>query len=366
MPMDNLDSLRHDHLPPELQVATQEFVVWAQAQLLAEQVESTPVEPLYHYTDAKALRSILDKQQVWCFRHLHQRDQTEFSYSLAIARRVIKEVGKTDDFFSQHFCGCLDDLLKTNSLIDAFEFYLFSLSRHRDDIQQWIEYGDRGHGFAMAFAPTLFQPDEAKLHEKANENLHVGRVIYGDGPTEERHRRAIEVAAQITSRVAKANPGVMSKTIAVPYLNAMAKELIASQLVWNCLTAKSISYENESEVRYVIMNVPGKFDALRKPLNGKHYIEADLPLKAVGNIKEILIGPLAPVGAESIIRDLLKELGYSGGILIRRSTVSPWRLRFCQLCQYLKRIGQSLKQTIIDRWKNTAFWHRMARSRFLR
>jgi hypothetical protein len=339
--MNKPDDHRHEHLPPELEAATKEYVEWSQAQLLIEQKESTPVEPLYHYTDVKALRGILAKQQVWCFRHLHQRDRTEFGYSLAIARRVIKEVGLTDDFFSHHFCGCLDDLLETNSLVDAFEFYLFSLSRHCDDLRQWMEYGDQGHGIAIAFAPVLFQPDQTELSEKASANLHVGRVIYGDGPTEERHRRAVERAAQITSRVANANLNAV-KPIALSYLAAMAKQLIASQLVWNCLTAKSIGYQNEREVRYVIMNVPGKFDGLRKPLGDKYYIEADVPLKTAGNIKEILIGPMASAATEAMVAGLLNEFGYPYGIPIRRSAVSPWRLRFYQLGQFLKRIGLSL------------------------
>jgi hypothetical protein len=71
------------------------------------------------------------------------------------------------------------------------------------------------------------------LNEQANENLHVGRVIYGDGPTEERHRRVIESAAEITSRIANANLNAVNRARPVPYLTAMAKEVIASQLVWN-------------------------------------------------------------------------------------------------------------------------------------
>ena len=145
----------------------------------------------------------------------------------------------------------------------------------------------RAHGIAIAFAPALFQPDQTELKQKASENLHVGRVIYGDVATEERHRCAVERAARITSRVANDNLNVIRKTIVSPFLAAMAKELIASQLVWNCLTAKSIAYQNEREVRYVIMNVRGKFDDLRKPLGDKYDIEASVPLKTAGNIKEI-------------------------------------------------------------------------------
>src|SRR5205823_6256403 len=137
-------------------------------------------------------------------------------------------------------------------------------------------------------------------------NLHVGRVIYGDGPTEERHRRVIESAADITSRIANANLDAVKTARPVSYLTKMAKEVIASQVVWNCLTAKSTGYENEREVRYLLMNVPGKFDALRKSFNGKHYIEAPLPLKKPGSIVEILVGPLAPPDAEAKVAEFLK------------------------------------------------------------
>jgi hypothetical protein len=45
---------RHHNLPPELLVAPQEFDVWSQAQLLIEQSQSTPSEPVYHYTGLDA------------------------------------------------------------------------------------------------------------------------------------------------------------------------------------------------------------------------------------------------------------------------------------------------------------------------
>jgi hypothetical protein len=313
---------RHEVLPPELQAATREFDEWSQARLLIEQNESTPSETLFHYTGEDALRGILATQRLWCFSHLHQRDRTEFAYSLNIARRIIKQVGQTEDFFTHHFCGCLDDLLETNSLVDIFEFYLFSLSRHRDDRQQWMDYGAQGRGFAIGFAPALFQPDQAKLNEQANENLHVGRVIYGDGPIAKRHRRVIETAAEITSRIGNANLNAVNAIRPGRYLNAMAKEVIASQLVWNCLTAKNIDYENEREVRYLIMNVRGQFDAHRKNFNGKHYIEAALPLRKPGSLTEILVGPLAPLDAAAKVAEILKEHGYPEGISISRSAIS--------------------------------------------
>src|SRR5690242_10490245 len=59
---------RLDHLPPELAAAVREFIAWSDKQLFAEQVASTPKEPLYHDTGEAALKGILTNQHLWCFR----------------------------------------------------------------------------------------------------------------------------------------------------------------------------------------------------------------------------------------------------------------------------------------------------------
>jgi hypothetical protein len=310
---------RFDSLPPELQVAPREFDGWSQEQPLKEQDSSTPASPLYHYTGEEALKGILRQQKLWCFGSLYQKDRTEFEYSLGIARRVIKDIGQSQDPPTQHFCACLIDLLDSNSFDDVFEFYLFSLSRHEDDAKQWQGYGHEGRGFAIGFAPVLFAPTENMLHEYANENLHVGRVVYGDAATEARHRLVIQKAASITSRVAWANRSLVTNVRPSTYFVAMAREVIASQLVWNCLTAKHADFENEREVRYLIMNVKARFDGLRKHVGGKTYIEAELPLKAPGSIARVLVGPHAPPDAEKMVSDFLKSHAYPDFPVFRSS-----------------------------------------------
>lgn len=320
MPLTKPFDQRLDTLPPELQVAPREFDAWSRAQLVKEQDASTPAAPLYHYTGEDALKGILAHEKLWCFGHQHQKDRKEFEYSLEIARRVIKKVGDCDDGPTQHFCACLIDVLNNNSFTATFEFYLFSLSRHEDDPQQWRDYGQQGQGFAIGFAPALFAPTEMTLKDQANENLHVGRVIYGDAATEARHRLVIETAASITSRVAWDNRSLGNTVRPSAFFLAMVREVIASQLIWNCLTAKHDDYANEREVRYVIMNIAAKFDRHRKLFNGKTYVEAPLPLKAPGSIMQILVGPHAPRGAEDMVSDFLKLQNYPNSIPVRRSS----------------------------------------------
>src|SRR5262249_18250130 len=191
--------------------------------------------------------------RLWCFAHQDQKDLQEFEYSMEIARRVIQQVGNSDDPVTRHLCACLIDLLDNNSITSRFEFYLFSLSRHEDDPQQWREYGHDGRGFAIGFAPALFAPNEMSLKDQTNENLFVGRVIYGDAATEARHRLVIDTAAAIARRVAWANRALVTDAKPSTYLRAVALEVIASQLIWNCLTAKHDTFANEREVRFMVM-----------------------------------------------------------------------------------------------------------------
>jgi hypothetical protein len=106
----------------------------------------------------------------------------------------------------------------------------------------------------------------------------------------------------------------------------VALEVIASQLVWNCLTAKDIPSEHEREVRYILMATHGTLAEHVKYLDRggtrMPYIETPVPLREQGSLSEILIGPTAPVGTEAMVREILTELGYHATIPINRSSVS--------------------------------------------
>jgi hypothetical protein len=249
-----MEPTNHPSLPPELNDALLEFAAWSQEQLLIDQRKSTPKGPLYHYTDETALRGILSTQRLWCFSHLHQTDHEEFAYSLGVAREVIKTVRQNGHWVGSRLCEFLDDILEANSFTGIFEFFLFSFSRLRDDRKQWQEYGRQGQGSAIGFAPALFQPTQADLNEAANENNFVGLVRYGDFATSSRHRMVIERAAKIASRRVSTNSSWENQGVPTPYFVEMAKEIIARQLIWNCLTAKREKYSAEQEVRFVVMN----------------------------------------------------------------------------------------------------------------
>ena len=308
----------HPDLPDALQLAPVLLREWSQQILKQDEIASTPTTPLYHYTGEDGLRGILSSQNLWCFSHLHQSDHSEFAYSLAIAREVMQEVKRSDDWVVKWFATCLEDLISNNSFTDVFEFYLFSVSSHRDDALQWKNFGAGGKGFAIGFSPAIFEPNRTTLNLNANENVFVGRVLYGEKAIRERHDHVIGGAASITAKFARENADAVKQVKPSTYLSAMAKELLADQLIWNCLTGKHERFKNECETRIMIMGVTPSFDGYRKVHAGKSFIESPLPLKVSNNIAEIIVGANCAVNAEKRLGQFLAANGYTYPIGIAR------------------------------------------------
>jgi hypothetical protein len=76
----------------------------------------------------------------------------------------------------------------------------------------------------------------------------VGPVRYDRQAIFARHQGAIVAAASIFLAANDAD-----KRVGIPFIRRLADELIASPLIWNCITSKHIDYESEREVRLVLM-----------------------------------------------------------------------------------------------------------------
>jgi hypothetical protein len=307
-------------LPPSLEVALQRFGKWSDAQLSREEDDVTATAPLNHYTGWAGLEGIVNSRHLRFFSHDQQDDTEEFQYSLGIALAELKRVEEHGDEFAREFAICVADLIAKNILTAVFKFYLFSVSKKRDSDTQWKQYGCDGTGFSIGFVPKIFAPDTPTLSPRANENAHPGRVVYGDSKTIYRHRKVIKRAAEITQEVAAANRSLLlSNETHGDYINAMAKEYIARQLVWRSVTAKRRCWEHQSEVRLVCLDQSKNFDGIEKTFGGRRYVEYPLPPDFIA---EIMIGSAAPRDAEANVNRLLKDQGYSD-VPVTRSLKAP-------------------------------------------
>jgi hypothetical protein len=107
-------------------------------------------------------------------------------------------------------------------------------------------------------------------------------------------------------------------------MRRMANELIASPLIWNCITSKHIGYEHEREVRLVLMGQRCNLTSyVHTDPRGRPYIAHPFRIREPGAIHEIVVGPAADADAENQVRDILRSHGLPN-VRMTRSTI-PFR-----------------------------------------
>jgi hypothetical protein len=221
------------------------------------------------------------------------------------------------------FMQMIRDLLIPNNFVGHLNFFTASFTAERDDSGQWLTYGDRNRGYALGFAADMFKVvGETGL--EPNEMSFLGPVLYDHAAIYERHKAAIDIAASIFLTACNKHAGLMTnKNIGLPFMRRMANELIASPLIWNCITSKRKKYEHEHEVRLVLMGQTSKLQSYVKTrmyqTRALSYVAHPFRIREPGAIHEIVIGPAAGDNAESRVRAMLDSHGLST-VRITRST----------------------------------------------
>jgi Protein of unknown function (DUF2971) len=313
-------------LSPALQEAINKFTAWAKQHLQAEQDASTITAPLYHYTDGRGLKGILESGRVWFTDYRHLNDPSELTHGIDMAHDVARLLGTGADGRVRQFLKHFADLTRHDNFSGTLEFFIASFSRARDDLGQWRAYADNGRGFAIGFAPRLFrivEPIRDRLPE------FVGPVRYKIDEVCARPAAALEQAVAIFLETVNANANLtQDKAIDIPFMDKFVREIIAQPLIWHCLTSKHLAYEHEQEVRLLLMGMreclsPHVTTRLRSS-ELVPYIAHPMPLREPHHIAEIVVGPAAPPDAERTVRTLLASLGLDPKIAVGRSDV-PYR-----------------------------------------
>jgi len=321
----NVDRCDRKPLPPVFKEAVTEFIKWSDAYLYAADDSEKIAAPLYHYTDAAGLEGIVKNQQVWFTSYTHLNDPTEIKYGMSIASQLLSQIGQGSDPRIKSFCDMVNDLFTLKTLHSTFGFFIASFSRERDDLAQWRAYGDNGRGFSLGLAPHLFHAEDKAARQPL---VFVKPVVYGKQAARHRHMPAIEKAVRIVDETMGQAPDLMDISTGMPFLDEMARSLIATQMVLNSLTVKHEAYQHEKEVRLFIL---GEHRGLTEHVSTRAwpgdivpFIKYDMPVQASGSIVEIVVGPSAADSAEDGVRTLLRPFHDAPDSIVRRSTI-PYR-----------------------------------------
>lgn len=318
-----------DHAtPPVLQSAIDAFNKWSDDHMLSEQEQNAVDETLYHYTDGPGFKGILESATIWFTDYRHMNDPSELLHGIDMAKDVARIAANGADGRVRLLLETLSDMFSARNFSTTLEFLIGSFSRERDELGQWRAYADNGRGYSIGFAPHLFAIED-KQERKANENVVVGPVRYDIHEVCARHQAAIDKAAEIFLNAVEANAELVSdKRVGIPFMQDMARAVIASPLIWNCLTTKHPAYAHEREVRLILLGLTDRLAPyITTRLRGSEivpYVPHQLPLRKPHSLAGIVVGPAAPMDAERTVRTLLRSLGYSPDLPVSRSDI-PYR-----------------------------------------
>jgi hypothetical protein len=196
----------------------------------------------------------------------------------------------------QRYCKILASMIASPKVAhENFSFFIASFSRHRDDLGQWRSYADNGKGYAIGFGASAFQTD-TKKPVPPNEAVAVGPVNYDMAINERRIAAVIDKAAEVLLK-AHTQKLLEDDHTKDQFMQELARQSLASPLIWYALTSKNASYKCEDEVRLIMLGQRApllKFTKTR--VRGSEivpYVPYAMPMRRLPHLLEIIVGPVA-------------------------------------------------------------------------
>lgn len=298
------------------------------ADLRVEEEADVVTRPLYHFTDERGLRGIIEGESFWCTDYQHLNDPTELFHGVDAAISLVKSLPWPRTAQTAEFLDVLLDLFKSENLDAGYlRFFICSLSEHRDHLDQWRAYGDDGRGFALGLSPRLFAIGDRT--GAADETVFVGPVRYDPKAVRRRYAQSLQHALDTIVAAAESEWfRQLPQPARLLFYREISRELAATAWMWNSVTSKHNAYHAEHEVRLVMLGTPDALNPyIRTRTRGTEtvpYVPYHMPLKENGSLVEIVIGPSADTDAERRVKEMVGQLKVEGDVRISRSMI-PYR-----------------------------------------
>ncbi len=325
-----------NQLPPTLADALKKFITWSDQRQDDADAKDRVTSPLYHYTNLTGLTGILSHEEIWLTSIFNLNDPSEYVYGKQLAIDEFDlQIGEFDLQLTARHSDVLRSMSEvmrkvlTKAVPEKFGFFVACFSSAGDDLGQWRAYGDDGRGVSLGLASTLFQrdpPNKACVDLPPNETIIVAKVIYNEEEALNRQRDVIAYALNIVRSLA--NTGQLeSDETRIPFLEQMCS-LLATAIIFNCITSKHPAYQSEQETRIILINEKEKLRRyIKTRIRGSElipFVPHKMPLKTNLAIASIAVGPSAHKGAEDGLGSFLVSQGILEKDLVVRSTI-PYR-----------------------------------------
>lgn len=184
---------------------------------------------LYHYTSAAGLKGILKTGCVWATDNNYLNDPDELRAGTKIVRDLVGELVANDPSQSPLLSSILEaeDLVSPITGVDD-RAYIASFSARKDDLYQWLHYGDGGKGFAIGVSIV---------------DAPWRSVLYSKEDFQDRVRGLVSKLDETFNAILDRHP-----TVDVGGFTDHAARVLLKLLEWAC-RYKDKAYEHEQEWR---------------------------------------------------------------------------------------------------------------------
>jgi hypothetical protein len=266
-----------------------------------------PKEPLFHYTNEKALFSILDTDQLWFTSIYHMDDTEELSFGFNVARSLFKHAAERSKGLARAFCRELGEDGELEKIKKIIAFYSVSFGL-RDVSQQWTDYADQGRGVALGLAQEFFRPApfEDPENPRPEEVIFYGKVSYGPVDARAQHEKVVNGALALIEQVQR-RKWLRSGEEAMWFCRHLAASMY-TEIIWNCVITKDTEWCQQNEMRLLARNFLNdpKLPIVNAEVRPRvELLQPRLKQSAI----EVMVGPKADTGAVQRVRDGLATRG---------------------------------------------------------
>lgn len=214
---------------------------------------------LYHYTDATAVKSMLENGKIWLSDIRYLNDHNEYKDGEQTIKTIFES--KCEALTEAESLKILTHLESTFESSKSSYSFICSLSKGEDLLSQWRGYYPKTGGYALEFELDIFQDFTAPLHD----------CIYDSELKSESASKLFELAKKVLLK--RGNKSKLFTTIwsnVAKFKNPGFKEELESRVI-------IFKKQNDAAIRFRTR------DSMIIP-----YIEINLPFN---RLKSIWVGP---------------------------------------------------------------------------
>jgi hypothetical protein len=304
-----------------------------------------PPSPIYHYTDDKGLRGILESGKLWLSDIFSMNDPSELSHGFSYALRILKfraweakkvapagETGRdtaptnAEERANAFFTRVLDGIVSQDRLADVLKFFALSFSATLGELGQWRAYANDGRGYALGFDTAKLEEAFRMVPRAPDLAAGVFPLSYSDSELEKNQQQIIDkIVPLVTYLIGRKLLPEIEAACALKVLL-----IIFMNITFSALRHKHQAYSNENEYRFLEAYTTEKATTGLKyrsrPYSLVRYREFDWRSLAPEALKYIVVGPSAdPKRGERFARDCLREFHPNPASVFVFPSAMPYR-----------------------------------------